>query len=256
MSNNWKKRVSDFFFEEIEVEIEEIKEQNGDPVYRSHPTHQKPVNTKVAYHYPKNNKAPFRFPVIPDEINQNRKQETIMQHRHQQPIRKTRRPYNENMTFDSKRVQTSFTKELEDVPAYVRRQQEREKLSKDVQKKEFIPQEDRQTETKNENRLDGYTRPHELDRVFRIRDGYNHEEEQDNQYEKIKKDDPIIPHRANRQAKLKALKEQRAQRGKTNDKTDHIATKETDETPIKTVMNVYNELYQAEDRVEDRKSVV
>src|SRR5690625_2351856 len=252
MSNNWKKRVSDFFFEEIEVEIEEKKEQNGDPVYRSHPTHQKPVNTKVAYHYPKNNKAPFRFPVIPDEINQNRDQETIMQHshhRHQQPIRKTRRPYNENMTFDSKHVQT-FTKELEDVPAYVRRQQEREKLSKDVQKKEFIPQEDRQTETKNENRLDGYTRPHELDRVFRIRDGYNHEEEQDNQYEKIKKDDPIIPHRANRQAKLKALKEQRAQRGKTNDKTDHIATKETDETPIKTVMNVYNELYQAEDRVD------
>src|SRR5699024_8510829 len=155
MSNNWKKRVSDFFFEEIEVEIEEIKEQNGDPVYRSHPTHQKPVNTKVAYHYPKNNKAtfsfpvipdkinqnrkieekkeqncyqdyrtqnthkkpvntkvayqypknnktPFRFPDIPDDINQNRKQETIMQHRHQQPIRKTRRPYNENMTFDSK----------------------------------------------------------------------------------------------------------------------------------------------------------
>src|SRR5699024_4188422 len=68
MSNNWKKRVSDFFFEEIEIETEE--KQSEYPVERTYPTNKQSINTRVAYHYSKNKQTPFRFPVIPDDETQ------------------------------------------------------------------------------------------------------------------------------------------------------------------------------------------
>src|SRR5690625_575067 len=170
MSNNWKKRVSDFFFEEIEVEMEEeIKEQSGNPVYRTHPTYRKPVDTKVTYQYPKKDGASFRFPVIPDDVEaQDTDAISPIAPRNLNRSRKAKRPRKIQNSLKVGYEQKKTEKELENVPAYIRRQQEREEQRGSLPIEEpYQPQEE-----SPRDKLEGYTRPDELDRVFRIRDGH------------------------------------------------------------------------------------
>src|SRR5690625_4334685 len=246
-SNNWKKRVSDFFFEETEIEMEEeMKEQNGDPVYRTHPTYRKPVNTKVAYQYPKRHDAAFRFPVIPDEyLAEERASVSSALPRNPNRNRKTKRPHKEHHSLKAGYERKKNAKELEDVPAYIRRQKEREETNV------TLPTVDapvHQEETK-ENKLAGYTRPDELDRVFKVRDSHTSSKSQKIEQTE-KKNEPRKPFRnaAKRQQILTELK-QRTQLEKIElqqhkeiqqpDKKPEIKGEEN--SPIKTVLNVYND---------------
>ncbi len=246
-SNNWKKRVSDFFFEETEIEIEEeMKEQNGDPVYRTHPTYRKPVNTKVAYQYPKRHDAAFRFPVIPDEyLAEERASVSSALPRNPNRNRKTKRPHKEHHSLKAGYERKKNAKELEDVPAYIRRQKEREETNV------TLPTVDapvHQEETK-ENKLAGYTRPDELDRVFKVRDGHTSSKSQKIEQTE-KKDEQRKPFRnaAKRQQILTELK-QRAQLEKIElqqqkeiqQPDEKPKNKGEENSPIKTVLNVYND---------------
>lgn len=169
LSNNWKKRVSDFFFDEIEIEVEEeVSEQNNNPVYRTYPTSNKAVNTKVAYQYPKKNQAPFRFPVIPDaRMNDDTEVVHPVKQQSKKRSRKPQRPHRENDTLKLGYQHKKLSKELENVPAYIRRQRAREQL----QEREPVEKMDAQLEEEQKEELIEHTRPDELDRVFRIRDG-------------------------------------------------------------------------------------
>lgn len=246
-SNNWKKRVSDFFFEETEIEIEEeMKEQNGDPVYRTHPTYRKPVNTKVAYQYPKRHDVAFRFPVIPDEyLAEERASVSSALPRNPNRNRKTKRPHKEHHSLKAGYERKKNAKELEDVPAYIRRQKEREETNV------TLPTVDapvHQEETK-ENKLAGYTRPDELDRVFKVRDGHTSSKSQKIEQTE-KKDEQRKPFRnaAKRQQILTELK-QRAQLEKIElqqqkeiqQPDEKPKNKGEENSPIKTVLNVYND---------------
>src|SRR5699024_1812438 len=126
MSSNWKKRVSDFFFEEIEIEIEENKpeeKQSEYPVERTYPTNKQSINTRVAYHYSKNKQTPFRFPVIPDvetlDIEETDKGQRYTMRRHVRSQRSSHRNAQPAM------ARQPLTNELDNVPAYMRRKKAR-----------------------------------------------------------------------------------------------------------------------------------
>src|SRR5699024_9076371 len=158
----------DFFFDEVEEVQEAPNEQQNQTVFRASPITNDKVNTKVTYQYPKNNQAPFRFPVIPDERNDHSDELTRpMKQRSHRRSRRTKRPFRELDSFKTGYHRQQFTKELEDVPAYIRRQQKREQIHE-----QNLRDEPTKTEKKeNDNILQRHTRPEELDRVFRIRDG-------------------------------------------------------------------------------------
>jgi len=177
MSNNWKKRVSDFFFEEIEIEIEENKpeeKQSEYPVERTYPTNKQSINTRVAYHYSKNKQTPFRFPVIPDEetqdIEEKNKGQRYTKRRHVRSQRSSHRNAHPAM------ARQPLTNELDNVPAYMRRKKAREQtempLNPSSTEQEGSLKDEKQNKV-TKDPLEGYTRPDELDRVFRIRDGYH-----------------------------------------------------------------------------------
>src|SRR5690625_4279398 len=246
-SNNWKKRVSDFFFEETEIDMEEeMKEQSGDPVYRTHPTYRKPVNTKVAYQYPKRHDAAFRFPVIPDEyLAEEKASVSSALPRNPNRNRKTKRPHKEHHSLKAGYERKKNAKELEDVPAYIRRQKEREETNVTLP---TVDASVHQEETK-ENKLAGYTRPDELDRVFKARDGHTSSKSQKiEQTEKENEQRKPFRNAAKRQQILTELK-QRTQLEKIElqqqkevqqpDKKTEIKGEEN--SPIKTVLNVYND---------------
>ena len=245
-SNNWKKRVSDFFFEETEIEMEEeMKEQNGDPVYRTHPTYRKPVNTKVAYQYPKRHDAAFRFPVIPDEyLAEEEASVSSALPRNPNRNRKTKRPHKEHHSLKAGYDRKKNAKELEDVPAYIRRQKERNKTNVTLSTVDAPVQ---QEETK-ENKLAGYTRPEELDRVFKARDGHTSSNSQKiEQTEKKDEKRKSFRNAAKRQQILTELK-QKAQLEKIELQQEEIQEpaekpehKGEENSPIKTVLNVYND---------------
>lgn len=178
MSNNWKKRVSDFFFEEIEEEIvQEIEASSDNTVQRTPPTSKRSVDTRVAYQYSKKRPSSFRFPVTVDEQD-NQTNNRTPRSRQQAHNKKRRRPYNQAAL--NKRERQPTDKELEDIPAYMRRENNRgnTQAKQEVVKK---PEQNivEQAEDKKTNPLEGYTRPDELDRVFRIRDGHDKHEERE-----------------------------------------------------------------------------
>lgn len=155
MWKNIKKKVSDFFFEEIEIE-ENDEDQIKTTPNRNISDQNRVVNAKVKYEYPKKQDAPFRFPVIPDEeIKVNKRRRTTISNR--------------NITVKKRdpliygyRTQEQ-EKELEEVPAFMRRRNDR-----------------RTTEHQNEKEekpIFNHTRPDELDRVFKKRDGFLHSDE-------------------------------------------------------------------------------
>ncbi len=167
MWKQWKKKVSNFFFEEIVIE-EEDEGIEQEPNKQNVNT--RDVNTKIAYQYPKDQDTPFRFPVIPDE-NKLEKQSKNNKIRR----RKTASPYQKKnnetdpLIYGYKR--NKFGNELEEVPAYLRRRKTNPEISNPKKKI---------TETKPKenivNPLAGSTRPEELDRIFRKRDRVFEEE--------------------------------------------------------------------------------
>ncbi|MEI3606125.1 DNA translocase FtsK [Pseudogracilibacillus sp. SE30717A] len=174
MWNRWKEKIIDFFFDEVEEEVvleEEpaIKRQDnrGQDNTRS-------VNTKVTYQYPKEQVAPFRFPVIPDDGNKNiksqKKQVTDNHFPKKQP--RSRRNATSNRVITDPLIYgykgQILKDELEEVPAYMRRKKtDYSKKNIEIEKptvKVEIPKE-------TIDPLAGTTRPEELDRIFRKKDG-------------------------------------------------------------------------------------
>ena len=241
MSNNWKKRVSDFFFEEIEVEMEEeIKEQSGNPVYRTHPTYRKPVDTKVTYQYPKKDGASFRFPVIPDDVEaQDTDATSPIAPRNLNRSRKTKRPRKVQNSLKVGYEQKKTEKELENVPAYIRRQQEREEQRGSLP----IEEPSQPQEESPRDKLEGYTRPDELDRVFRIRDGHTSANDQSMKQAEIEGTKRTSLHDAiKRKEKLTALKQKaQLEEAAIPQQAETLEEQEEDNFPLKTVLNVYNE---------------
>src|SRR5690625_3322332 len=120
MWKDWKRKVSNFFFEEVEEEVE-IPENEERINNRNH----RRANTKVTYQYPKEQHPPFRFPVIPDAQKSNqgpskRKVGKLVQQRKwkQSPSNKDGLIYG----YKGKKVQN----EIEEIPAYLRRNKEKE----------------------------------------------------------------------------------------------------------------------------------
>ena len=241
MSNNWKKRVSDFFFEEIEVEMEEeIKEQSGNPVYRTHPTYRKPVDTKVTYQYPKKDGASFRFPVIPDDVEaQDTDATSPIAPRNLNRSRKTKRPRKVQNSLKVGYEQKKAEKELENVPAYIRRQQEREEQRGSLP----IEEPSQPQEESPRDKLEGYTRPDELDRVFRIRDGHTSANDQSMKQAEVEGKKRTSLHDAiKRKEKLTALKQKaQLEEAAIPQQAETLEEQEEDNFPLKTVLNVYNE---------------
>ncbi|HLR72627.1 MAG TPA: DNA translocase FtsK [Pseudogracilibacillus sp.] len=193
MSNNWKKRVSDFFFEEIEIGENEPEEKQSEyPVERTYPTNKQSINTRVAYHYAKNKQPTFRFPVIPDEDTQDIEEKNAGK-------RHTKRRHLRGQRSSHRNTQPAMTrqplkKELDNVPAYLRRRKARDNskmpLNETSKNQEGSLNEEKQDEATTDP-LAGYTRPEELDRVFRIRDGYHTPEQIEEQNHEIKNEKTI-----------------------------------------------------------------
>lgn len=147
MWKNLKKKVSDFFFEEIEEYEEEPIQPNTTPK-RQISIPNETVNAKVRYEYPKQQQAPFRFPVIPDEselpMNDRRKQRksTITTANRENEL--------DPLIYGYRREK--LEKELDEVPAFMRRRTER-KLNED--------------KIDEEQTIVNHTRPDELDRIFK-----------------------------------------------------------------------------------------
>ena len=167
MWKSWKRKVSNFFFEEVREAADVEEEKKALPFEEDPEAKNRSIHTKVTYQYPPEQPAPFRFPVIPDNDHDkqqlisamtDRKQVTSIRKRNDRPQKRVER---EDLIFGYKRQKK--VKELEDVPAYIRR------------RKEAPPETDtkRDIESSNEvlDPLAGTTRPDELDRVFRKRDG-------------------------------------------------------------------------------------
>src|SRR5699024_5247410 len=150
------------------------EKQSEYPVERTYPTNKQSINTRVAYHYSKNKQTPFRFPVIPDEetqdIEEKHTQQRYTKRRHMRSQRSSHRNAHPAM------VRQPLKNELDNVPAYMRRKKAREQAEMPWNPSSTEQEESLKDEKQNEvtkDPLEGYTRPDELDRVFRIRDGYH-----------------------------------------------------------------------------------
>lgn len=61
----WKERLKNIFTKEVEIEVEEFVE-----VEQEESDKQPNIQTKMTYHYPSGRS--FKFPVIPDTVDQKR----------------------------------------------------------------------------------------------------------------------------------------------------------------------------------------
>ena len=176
MWKQWKKKVSNFFFEEIIIE-EEIEDKEIQKEQSKQTSHIRDVNTKITYQYPKDQDTPFRFPVIPDENKSEkrpRNNKIIKPYQRRGKISSTYQgKNNEKETLIYGYKAKKFGNELDEVPAYLRRRKTNEEIS--------IPRTKIKETVQQENFVDplaGSTRPDELDRIFRKRDGIVEKEEQ------------------------------------------------------------------------------
>src|SRR5699024_7250386 len=95
MWKNWRKKVNDLFFREIEIEIEEDEREHLVEKEQDTPSTQQTRNmslqqhlheeSKVFYQYPKNNKQSFKFPVISDDQKERHRQQRHMRNSQRQP---------------------------------------------------------------------------------------------------------------------------------------------------------------------------
>ncbi|ASK62927.1 DNA translocase FtsK [Virgibacillus phasianinus] len=152
MWGQWKEKLLDLFYTEVEIEDEE---EEDEPKKQQRPLHnmqhKDKLETKVMYQYPE--RKEFRFPVIPDKVEQKQPMDTpAYQRRKENDYRHEQRENKPNKNHyqwekreqrekkdNSKKVpfqptevpspihgfrQREKVKKVEDVPAFVRKQQE------------------------------------------------------------------------------------------------------------------------------------
>lgn len=152
MWKNWKKKVTDFIFEEIEEDL--VIEQED----REKPFNKRQINAQVTYQYPNQTEVPFRFPLIPDETTREPEEVSTSEKRSSSKRKyrsRTGRALPESYTsvYHEKQKQ----KELENIPAFMRRRREQ-----DVALEELLQHEQEENEP-----YTTYTTPAELDAVFK-----------------------------------------------------------------------------------------
>src|SRR5690625_1634927 len=165
MWKKWRKRVSNLFFEEI---TEDEEQENIKSDKRLKVKNQSKVNTKVTYQYPKkDHQSPFRFPVIPDEQTRTPVASKRKLKKYKKVEKRKWQPNHNNKDgliygYKGKKINN----ELEEIPAYMRRNNK-----KSLERKVESEQELLRSKESHADPLAGSTRPDELDRVFRKRDG-------------------------------------------------------------------------------------
>lgn len=158
MFEQWKKKLKNIFTEEVEVEVEEIVEIKANPSL--HNKENKQVEARMMYQYPEKNS--FRFPVIPDvptkkTVNRPaeskvdyetsaptfKKEKKREERKFEEPIRHDRKVYKKNpdIPFEPTDVPSPIygyqkrqkEKEIENVPAYKRKDQIQEEKRNEEQ---------------------------------------------------------------------------------------------------------------------------
>lgn len=165
----WKEKLNNILFEEVEVDDEEdIPNQYTDVSWA-----EREVHTKMTYQYP--NKSSFRFPVIPDESSA--KEEIVKEpfipakmHAKRRTSSK-RRPYRAYKRRDSnyqKYQQTKQMKEIENIPAFMRRElSERQKEPRFEEEKDSFSETQNMVDQVEKKETFHHSTPDELDRVFK-----------------------------------------------------------------------------------------
>jgi len=174
MWKEWKRKVSNFFFEEQEGSYEGNMIANEHETFKRDPNlGRRKLDTKMTYQYPDEEIAPFRFPVIPDKSAMDK------------PLRKTPKKRVEKNIRDRNKTPTrleneedllifgynrkNLNDEIEEVPAYIRRKKEKA-LKQQIKEKQQKLERQQELEQKLNTNV-GHTKPDELDRVFQKRDG-------------------------------------------------------------------------------------
>src|SRR5699024_6241047 len=184
MWENFKKKVTNFIYEEIEEEIEEqpeIEEHESAQIPdRGRDRSQHDVKTRMTFEYPKKGSSEFRFPVIPDEkevkerpIPPEPKQRVGHFTETTKPafIRRKQRPrraMNQRTDMSSRSIyeQKKLAEELENIPAYKRRRRERIEDDYKIETIEEQATDSFAKEDQTERDSIPYSKPDELDAVF------------------------------------------------------------------------------------------
>src|SRR5690625_343399 len=190
----WKhirKKISNFIFEELEEELEVEAEyvQEGQHTEKD----VQPIRAKVAYQYPENEEAKFRFPVIPDKTNERERnvrnekkfENTIKKERVRRSVtgeeksaeRPRRKGRHKPVPFEAHEgveplilgyKRRKKVDEMEEVPAYVRRNRKKRREEQRLEEKQRLQR--RNELEKKVGSTVRHTTPDELDEVFRKRD--------------------------------------------------------------------------------------
>lgn len=181
MWEEFKKKVINFIYEEIEEEEEFIQKEFSHEKKQAREKQRDEVKARMTFQYPKEDSPTFRFPVIPDEhetrsnhVNTTQElQDELRRVDHNEPafVRRTRRKRKKvvrtSTSYRSIYEQKKLAKELEDVPAYVRRRKKEE----NQQKEDHLEQENIEiTRPTNSTIIRNeliYSTPDELDAVFK-----------------------------------------------------------------------------------------
>lgn len=182
MWKNIKKKVTDFIFEEIEEEFDDADFEENTKSYQLKDDEK--VRAKVTYEYPKKTESPFRFPLIPDESTYKdaKKDESEIKrspikrkYRNRQQRKRTNISDSYTSIYNEKKKQ----KELEDIPAFMRRKREDDELTYDE-----YDSTNHLDEAEEESLL-SYSKPAELDEVF---NRYNKREKKQQMHQAVRTD--------------------------------------------------------------------
>ena len=171
MWKNWRKKVSDFFYEDVIEEDEseqQVQFEEKDILKnRAQVNDNQTVHTKIAYKYPKKQNAPFRFPVIPDEQTERKiAKRQVTQRRGRKRQRQIDRTHSNQERLIHGYNEKKSQKELEEVPAFIRRQKAKQRVREKEAKQKV-----EKIEVEEKVEIIHHSSPDELDRVFKIRDG-------------------------------------------------------------------------------------
>lgn len=169
---NIKDKIIALFYKEIEIEEEEpeVKDANGSfygiEHYRTPSMEEKSSEVKVRYQYPRKDGSPFRFPVIPDETRTSQGKSKGIAEKQRTAIKP--------LTGLSRQQQT-VVREMDAVPAFMRRdghQENKEPLSQQVDEAPKKKEEIEKVEEKSKpTEILPHSKPDELDAIFRKKDG-------------------------------------------------------------------------------------
>ncbi|HLS66701.1 MAG TPA: DNA translocase FtsK [Pseudogracilibacillus sp.] len=190
----WKhirKKISNFIFEELEEELEVEAEYVQERQHTEKDV--QPIRAKVAYQYPENEEAKFRFPVIPDKANERERnvrnekkfENTIKKERVRRSVtgeeksaeRPRRKGRHKPVPFEAHEgveplilgyKRRKKVDEMEEVPAYVRRNRKKRREEQRLEEKQRLQR--RNELEKKVGSTVRHTTPDELDEVFRKRD--------------------------------------------------------------------------------------